>query len=50
MHPGPLACVRHIVVAAVGLLGSLSSEQCSADAGFQGEAWLSVLGQEAWWV
>lgn len=50
MHPGPLACVRHIVVVAVGLLGSPSPGQCLADAGFQGEAWLSVLGQEAWWV
>lgn len=50
MHPGSLACVRHIVVVAVGLLGSLSPGQCSEDAGFQGEAWLSVLRQEAWWV
>lgn len=45
-----MACVRHIVVVAVGLLGSLSPGQCSEDVGFQGEAWLSVLRQEAWWV
>lgn len=33
MNPGSLACVRHIVVVAMGLLGSLSPGQCSEDAG-----------------